>query len=78
MEMKKVACVVLVAAASMSAALATTEAPQASPAAAPGPSSGATAASFPAVESLIGAAGSEVQQRLVLNKKLKTDTVFSY
>ncbi|KAI4344935.1 hypothetical protein L6164_012112 [Bauhinia variegata] len=55
MDMKKVTCVVIVAAASMSAALAAIEAPEASPAAAPGPSSGAVAASFPVVGSLIGA-----------------------
>ncbi|GKV25766.1 hypothetical protein SLEP1_g35160 [Rubroshorea leprosula] len=46
MDMKKISCAVLVAAASMSAVLASTEAP------APGPSSSAT---MPVVGSLVGA-----------------------
>ncbi|KAL9660955.1 hypothetical protein QQ045_025774 [Rhodiola kirilowii] len=49
MEMKKVACAVLVAAASMSAVLAVE-----SPAAAPGPSSDASA-TIPVIGSLLGA-----------------------
>ncbi|KAM7470306.1 hypothetical protein LguiA_008489 [Lonicera macranthoides] len=48
MEMKKIACAALVAAASMSAVLAQTEAP------APAPASDATAA-LPALGSLVGA-----------------------
>ncbi|KAK4798027.1 hypothetical protein SAY86_030353 [Trapa natans] len=51
MEMKKIACAVILAAASVSAVMA--EAPLAAPAAAP--TSGATASALPAVGSLMGA-----------------------
>ncbi|XP_018834413.1 arabinogalactan protein 23-like [Juglans regia] len=54
MEMKKIACAVLVAAASMSAVLADEGHEQYSPAPAPGPSSGASAG-FPVVGSMVGA-----------------------
>ncbi|MCH98543.1 arabinogalactan peptide 23-like [Trifolium medium] len=50
MDMRKVTCAVLIAAASMSAVMASTEVP----APAPGPSSGASAA-IPIVGSLVGA-----------------------
>ncbi|KAL3755350.1 hypothetical protein ACJRO7_002405 [Eucalyptus globulus] len=50
MDMKKISCAVLVAAASMSAVLASDD----SPAPAPGPSSGASAA-LPVFGSLVGA-----------------------
>ncbi|KAG2671562.1 hypothetical protein I3760_13G003600 [Carya illinoinensis] len=53
MEMKKIACAVLVAAASMSAVLAY-EGHEHSPAPAPGPSSGASAG-LPVVGSMVGA-----------------------
>ncbi|XVE61198.1 hypothetical protein DITRI_Ditri06bG0020400 [Diplodiscus trichospermus] len=51
MDMKKISCAVIVAAASMSAVMASTDAP----AAAPGPASSAASSTFPVLGSLVGA-----------------------
>ncbi|KAL1060785.1 hypothetical protein V6Z11_1Z070400 [Gossypium hirsutum] len=55
MDMKKISCAVIVAAASMSAVLAADSAPAPAPASAPGPDSNVATSTMPVLVSLVGA-----------------------